>query len=149
MTIKTLLSAFIITTALSCTSTTAPTQENQSQWLIDSLTLENYVINENKNLPSGIATALLRGHTDRVNGIHHLKELKVESLQIIALKFEKKEELWTNQVHYYQFLFEDKKEEEQFERFQNLMLNYQSNSKNQVSFFKRNATWYLKFIPMP
>lgn len=145
---KILLCVFLIATALSCT-TRATAQEKEHQWLIDSLNTENFILNEQGGFPEGITPSLIRGYTNRVNGIFHLKELKLESLKITSLKFERKEELWTRNVQYYHFSFEDKQEEAQFERFQSLLLNYQAHSKNQVSFFKRNATWYLKFIPMP
>lgn len=147
---KVFLFLFFITILLSCkTSSSTSVQVDQNQWLIDSLVLEEYAFAGEANLPNGMSPSLIAGYTDRVNGIYHLKELNVASLQIISLKFQKEDTNWTRQVYFYQFLFDDKKEEAQFENFQKLILNYQQHSKNQVAFFKRNSFWYLKFIPMP
>lgn len=150
MNLKIVLFLLLISTILSCVNTTySSASTRQNQWVIDSLSTGGYVLNGEANFPEGISDSLIRGYTDRVNGIYHLKELKVTSLEITSLKFEKKETSWTRQIYYYQFSFKDKKEEVQFVRFQKLIQNYQTHSKNQVTFFRQNKSWYLEFIPMP
>jgi len=106
---KYFLFLLLITITLSCKRSSASLQVDQNQWLIDSLALENYVLNGKADFPKGISPLLIKGYTDRVKDIYHLKELNLESLHIISFKFEKKEVNQIKQVYYYQFLFNDKK----------------------------------------
>ncbi len=118
-------------------------------WLLDSIVALGYEQNANCMLPNGIRDTLIQGNTDRVDGIFHRKESRFKTLKISGASFEKQGEMWTNHIYFFRFDFEDKAEEKQFEDFQNMCGNYQMHGKNQVSFFRKNSVWYLRFVPMP
>lgn len=126
-----------------------PKQLKSDGWLIDSLTTEGYDYSILEQPASGLSDTLLRGYTDRINGVFHNTKWNPQSLSISSLRFEKNEELTINVLHYYRFNFKDSSEEKKFCKFKNDMLNYQQNHKNQVHFFDKNGEHYLKLIPMP
>lgn len=136
----------------SCSGTsnhTIPKQLKLDNWLIDSLTTEGYDYSILEKPMHGLSDTLIRGYTDRINGVFHNTKWNPKTLSISGLHFEKNEDLTINIVHYYRFNFKDSSEEKKFSKFKNNILNYQQNHKNQVQFFTKNGEHYLKLIPMP
>jgi hypothetical protein len=99
---------------------------------------------------NGIWDTLLIGYSDRENGIFHNKSERFETLEINGYEFEKTaNERFKKSVLIFSFTFNDAAEKVKFENFQKYMINYQQHSKNQVEFYEKNETWFLRFGLMP
>ena len=118
--------------------------------LISDFENEGYKYLGECSTPGGISNTMIRGYTNRVNGVFHNKVERFNSLEINGYEFEEIENnKWKFKLMVYCFEFEDIEEEKRFQEFQEYVLNYQRHSKNKVEFFKKDSKWFLRFEPMP
>ena len=146
---------FIILISLSTLTSCEQTCEDKTQQdhpvlvdLIDSLTIENILVNEcTTYLPNGINDSLILGYRYDSNGIFHDVEMALTSLKIIGLKFENFS--FSNFEYYYLFKFENKDEKLAFSDFKKFSSKYLDHSKLQPKYFLMNHEVFLRIKPMP
>ncbi len=123
--------------------------DNPFEWLKDSMHNVGFNKTEDCKLPHGISDTLIYGYTDRSEGLFYDKKLRLKTLKISGIGFEKKENSWTKKIIYYRFNFQNEEEKTKFEGFQFYCEQYQTHGKNQVKFFQKDSVWFLEFLPMP
>ncbi len=140
---------FFLVFIIACNNESDSLDNGSFEWLIDSMTTIGYKQFANCKLPNGISDTLILGYTDRTKKYFYNKELKLKTLRITGIRFDKKEKSWKQIQYFYRFDFDNKKEEKKFLKFQKLCLNYQKHNKNFAEFFMRDTIWHLSFKPMP